>query len=178
MQPFSVFYFGSSILNFQELQIFLFFFIVVCLFETEANLSLPWQSSCLSLLSTGITAGITMPTVLCLWCLESPWRWKLFFKRLPPSFSCINLFLLTGALYRNKLGSCCTITKPYDKNLSVSPTLNYTKRHPWGDMLTSGECSCPVALKYNDSEITHSFLIEKRTSKQAILNLLRADLSL
>lgn len=67
-----VFYFGSSILNFQELQILLFLFIIVCLFETEANLSLPWQSSFLSLLSTGITAGITMPIVLCLCCLESP----------------------------------------------------------------------------------------------------------
>jgi hypothetical protein len=54
------------------------------------------------------------------------------------------------------------ITKPYDKNLSVSPTLNYTKRHPWGDMFTSGECGCPIALKYNDSEITHCFLIEKK----------------
>lgn len=31
-QSFSVFYFGSSSLNFQELQILLFFFIVVCLF--------------------------------------------------------------------------------------------------------------------------------------------------
>lgn len=175
-----VFYFGSSILNFQELQILLIFFIVVCLFETGANLSLPWQSSCLSLLSTGVTAGITMPIVWCLWCLESPRRWKLCFKKTPPPLpfhALICSFWLEHYTEINWVHAAPLRRHVIRTSLWVPPLITLSA--------TPGETCSPrvnvaVLLCWNimTLRLLTLFLIEKRTSKRAISNPLRADLSL